>query len=318
MSEGTVGNVLRALLGSHAPVSVNSIHGGFSGTRLWRIVSGRDLCLRKWPGGRSVADLRAIHNLTRLARKTGLPFVPAPIATTEHSGHAWDLVEWLPGTADYWQHPTSSRLEAASVALAQLHCAWQPRSPTFGRCPAVTRRLNAATAWQRLVGSGWRPVFAAGDPVTPWAVRAWRLAPAIIAKVPDELRLYCDVEVSVQPCLCDIWHDHVLFTGNSVSGLIDYGSVKHDHVGVDVARMLGDLVGDDEERWATGIAAYRRVSTFSDRDVALSRALDRTGVAIGLANWLTWLYCDERVYHDRHAVARRLSSLVHRAEALSV
>ena len=61
----------------------------------------------------------------------------------------------------------------------------------------------------------------------------------------------------MQPCLCDPWHDHVLFTGDQVSGVIDYGSVKEDHIAVDLARLLGSLVEDDENAWSIGLKAYQ-------------------------------------------------------------
>ena len=118
----------------------------------------------------------------------------------------------------------------------------------------------------------------------------------------------------VQFCVCDIWHDHVLFTGDAVTGLIDYGSVKPDNVAVDLARLLGSLVGDDAAAFARGLAAYKQVRPLSTDERALVPILDRTGVVLGIANWLRWLYVDGRVYEDRAAVARRLAALVERAE----
>jgi hypothetical protein len=42
--------------------------------------------------------------------------------------------------------------------------------------------------------------------------------------------------------------------------------------------------------------------------------LDRTGVVLGLANWLRWLYVDGREFDDRVTVARRMAELADRAE----
>ena len=36
--------------------------------------------------------------------------------------------------------------------------------------------------------------------------------------------------VPLHACLCDIWHDHVLFTVDKLTGLVDYGSVKVDNI----------------------------------------------------------------------------------------
>src|SRR5262249_53343693 len=110
------------------------------------------------------------------------------------------------------------------------------------------------------------------------------------------------------------WHDHVLFTGNAVTGIIDYGSVRHDHPAVDLARLLGSLAGDDGDLTAAGLAAYRGVRQLGAGVGELSRVLDVTGTVLGLANWLFMLYCEERQFDDRGAIARRMQELVTRLE----
>jgi Ser/Thr protein kinase RdoA (MazF antagonist) len=120
--------------------------------------------------------------------------------------------------------------------------------------------------------------------------------------------------VPLQPCLCDVWHDHQLFERDRLTGLVDYGEVKTDHVAVDLARMLGSLVGDDKVGWQTGLAAYRSVRPLSDSEEALARALDRTGAVLGIANWVRWLYQEGRAFDDPAAARRRLRDLVERVQ----
>jgi homoserine kinase type II len=113
-----------------------------------------------------------------------------------------------------------------------------------------------------------------------------------------------------------LWHDHLLFDGDRLTGLIDYGSIKIDHVAVDLSRMLGSLVGDDASGWQTGLQAYRRIAPLDAEEEELAHALDETGTILGVANWLRWLYEDRRPFDDRDAVARRLVELVERCERL--
>ena len=90
----------------------------------------------------------------------------------------------------------------------------------------------------------------------------------------------------LQPCLCDVWHDHVLFEGDAVTGLVDYGGVKVDNVATDLARLLGSLAGDDPVLRDAGLRAYSRLRPLSLAEEALVPVLDRTGTLLGIANWL--------------------------------
>jgi Ser/Thr protein kinase RdoA (MazF antagonist) len=109
----------------------------------------------------------------------------------------------------------------------------------------------------------------------------------------------------------------VLFVGDAVSGLVDYGSVKVDHVAADLARLLGSLVPDDGAGMAAGLAAYGRLRPLSAQEEALVSVLDETGAVLGVTNWLRWLYRDGRWFEDRADmahVAQRLGQLVERLE----
>jgi Ser/Thr protein kinase RdoA (MazF antagonist) len=294
--------------------------GGFSGAALWRGRStaclGTNLGLRAWPAGTTRERLAFVHRLMAAAR---LPFVPRvwPATSGEtaisHAGRLWELTNWLPGRADFHESPTPARLTATVVALARLHEAWTPAAPPLAPCPAVLRRLAALRDWQELVHSGWRPDFA-DDEVRPWAERAWRLLPAALAALPGRLTAWAERPVSVQPCLCDVWHDHVLFSGDAVTGIIDYGAVKVDHAAADLARLLGSLLGDDRARRAWALGRYAEARPLEPFAAELVDLLDASGTALGAANWLRWLYHERRHYGDRAAVARRLAGLVARLE----
>jgi homoserine kinase type II len=298
--------------------------GGFSGARLWRVDSpGGSFCLKAWPpSGPSRERLDSIHRLMGLARGSGLAFVPAPARTgsgstcIEYQGRLWDLTTWMPGQADFHTRPTAARLEAACTALAELHIIWSKGEPKAGVCPAIRRRLDRVRQWQALVRSGWQPAWEVvpDDPVLPWAERAWKCVRIPLEELPQRLAPWLDRRLPLQPCLCDVWHDHVLFEGDMVTALIDYGAVKADHVAVDLARLLGSLVRDDGALRTTGLRAYARLRSLSPEEDVLVDALDRSGVLVGLANWLEWLYREMRTFEDRQAVAGQLAELVLRAE----
>lgn len=296
-------------------------HGGFSGAWLWRVDSPRGpYCLRAWPAGDPSRErLRWIHLLMGAARLGGLECIPAVIQSDESAtwltfaGRLWELTSWMSGKADYRSHPSAARLASACTALAHVHQTWSTFRVPSGPCPAIERRLVRAREWCDAIASGWRlPTLDAADPVTPWATDAWSLLCRHVHRVPGLLASWASEPLSLQPCLCDVWHDHVLFTDDAVTGLIDFGSVKIDHPAVDLARLVGSLVGDDAQAWEVAMRAYRAVRPLSLREEALARVLDRSGVILALGSWLRWLYRDRKPFPDRVAVARRMAELVER------
>ncbi len=302
--------------------------GGFSGARLWRCegVAGR-MCLRAWPAHKTVAWVRNLHRLMESARCQGLHFVPAVCLTSEGdtiveaAGRAWELTQWLDGQADFEENPSPERLDSACEALAKLHRAWKPFTAPAESCPAVHRRLRVLTDWHALVSSRWQPEVSSAprlDLLRPLEERAWRGLPGWLQEVPRCLESWIDFRCPVQPCLCDPWHDNLLFEGDRLTGLVDYGTVKNDHVAVDVARMLGSLVGDNLEGWKRGLRAYRQVREFTANEEQLAHMLDRTGTILGVVNWLRLLYYEGRPYEDLSAVAGRLDSLLNRIESWSL
>jgi homoserine kinase type II len=146
----------------------------------------------------------------------------------------------------------------------------------------------------------------------PLAARAVALLRAWLPRVPGVLAPWADRREQVRPCLRDVWHDHLLYEGERLTGLIDYAAVRPDAVATDLARLVGSLAGDDEEGWRVAIEAYREVRPLSDEEERLARALDRTGTIAALATWARWLA--EGVLEDEAAAERRLGELVRRVE----
>ncbi|HJZ90526.1 MAG TPA: phosphotransferase [Gemmataceae bacterium] len=297
--------------------------GGFSGSRLWRGVGadGREFCLKAHPPAADPERLeRVVHRWMEIARSAGLDFVPAVErargggTVVYHDGRAWEVTAWMPGRADFRDRPTDARLSAAITAIAQIHSAWsetQPPSP----CPALVRRWRALLDWEELLTAGWRPRFDGADPVRPHAEAAWTLLPTVLPAVWPPLMHWLRQPVPTQPCLCDVWHDHVLFNGERVTGVIDYAAAKVDHVAVDLARLLGSLVPGDRKRMDVGLRVYASVRPIPHPE--LVPLLDWTGTIVAAVHWVRWLYHDGREFADRAAVANRVAEVVRRMQTVS-
>ena len=240
---------------------------GFSGACVWR---GDDtdgtphFALKAYPPDAITTErLNATHAWLHAA--SNLSFVPELIPTrdgnsfTRHDNRLWEVVRWMPGQADFHSNPARLRLEAACIALARLHCTWRPMVATHAVVPGVLRRLIVFDDFQRL--SVEQPV----EPVFEVPLRRGReLVRRLIPAATQALAPWATRRAALQPCLCDIWHDHVLLTGDEVTGIIDFGSMKIDHVAVDLARLLGSLVPGDVDAWTAGLEAYRRVDGVLD------------------------------------------------------
>jgi homoserine kinase type II len=314
--------------------------GGMSGAALWRLSTPRgDLVLRRWPPEHpSPERLSFIHDVLYHAARRGATFLPLPIATSngrsfvEHAGHLWELAPWLPGVADYEQAPRPAKLCAALTTLAQFHEAttdWKQadrasedtataltklKQPS----PGIARRLTRLQELQ--AGGASELASAVTDTVWPALALSARQFVALLPRsVPIALRLLAplaDVPLALQPCIRDIWHDHVLFVGDEVTGLVDFGAIDVDLPAGDVARLLGSLVGDDPEGWQRGLDAYTAVRPLSAEDRQAIVALDASGTVLAGCNWIRWIYVDGREFADRPQVERRFRRLLGRLQLL--
>jgi hypothetical protein len=257
--------------------------GGFSGAQLWRgeIAGVPQFALKRWPADCSARRLKSIHRWLKDAEH--LPFVPKLVAgarvgtTAVHGDHVWDITQWMPGEAKVAGAYTEATIRAACEAISQLHDVWNPRRVSFQPCPALTRRLQIFDRWNSAkltapLRGGWR--------------EAESLVRLAIPAIRSELKFWLTRPLPVQPCLTDIHRDHVLFTGDTVTGIIDYGAMKFDNVAVDAARFLGDAAGDDETLYELGCDLFVQHHGEDHCPRELITVLDRTGTLGAIANWL--------------------------------
>jgi Ser/Thr protein kinase RdoA (MazF antagonist) len=291
--------------------------GGFSGARFWlsRGDTG-DWLLRAWPAAMDADRLSTIHGLMRRARLAGLDFVPDILLDrrgqtfVRMQGRLWQVESWMAGHSDEGG-PSPQRVNSACKALAQLHLSW-PETAT-GTCPAIQRRIEVMADWNDFIRkqNGCFPAQTA----LPNALisTAYEVLQKGLLQLPDLLRSWENQEWELQYCLCDVWRPHVLFVQDVVSGIIDYGSVKVDHVAGDLARLLGSWVADDQKLWDGGLDAYAAVKPLLTKERSLAAMLDRTGTILSIANWLLWIWRDQRTFDDVSAASERLNWLIERA-----
>src|SRR5690606_33971928 len=177
-----------------------------------------------------------------------------------YDGALWELTPWMPGEADFHRHPRVEKLQSAMQALASFHRAarhYHSTEARLGETQGFRERLDRLASLKREDAARLtdairtQGALTAADALAPMrrdALRWMELAFAIVDSILDEASTLVDMIVPVQPCIRDIWVDHVLFTGDEVTGIVDFGAMRNETPAIDVARLLRSLVGADAQQ----------------------------------------------------------------------
>ena len=288
-----------------------SISSGFSGALIWKIWNSLGaFCLRRWPAKHPTAErLRYMHAVMEHAKAKGFHLSPTPIRASsgasfvEHDGRFWEITTWAKGETDDSPTPSEARMCAACRTLATFHLAvedFPSPIPRVGPSPNIAERLAISRSWKRLRLSRLAKKIA--DDRSDFADPAERILFAF-EKVRDGVER--DLENSrerttrLQPCLRDIWRENVIFQGDEVTGLIDFGAVRYDSVATDVARLLMSLASEDSPRWSLGLAAYEAIRPLDSVERSLLPVFSRSLAALAGMTWLVRVYEEERSFDYR-------------------
>lgn len=294
--------------------------GGFSGSQFWQVETIEETyCLRRWPKVHPTAQhLDWIHRVLAHCVANGLPVVDAPLPTTDgktfvkSDGYLWQLSHWLPGRASYCEQPNDEKLVNAISTLAHFHLAAAQVNLDFRPSQNVAARLKMLSQVKTVMGqvlvapATSRPLL--NDFRTLLSANAEPLAQQLF----NQLRPFETTILPIQPVIRDVWHDHIFFIGNEVSGIVDFGAMEMDTVGLDISRLLGSLVGDNRPKWQRALSAYSGIRALTDAERNLIGVLDQSGVLLGCANWLKWLFVNQREFEDLTAVEQRILHLTRR------
>jgi Ser/Thr protein kinase RdoA (MazF antagonist) len=276
-----------------------------------------------------------LHRLLEHLVREQLDFVAAPITADDGStlirdgGFDWQVEPWKPGIADFHNHPSAARLSAAMDALARWHLSAERHVPAasaavwFRRSaaevsPTVCERIGMIAEIQSptlgTVVSGM--TAAMGASISELTGRILSLVQRCWPGVQRELQSMRGILFRLQPCLRDVWHDHVLFSGDQVTGLIDPSACRRENVACDLSRLIGSMVGDDRTRWNHALTEYQRHRDLTVSELKLIEVLDRSSVLLSGWTWLKWIYVEKRSFPDWDAVMLRLGHIMERLQHL--
>lgn len=311
---------------------------GFSGAVIVRVhCPAGEFCLRGWPPAQLARRrILGLHRLLAEIARHGVNQLPVPVPSLDRNTlvavnkRLWQLEPWMPGEADFWKNPSDSRLRAAMVCLASWHQAaaqFEPReeesawfdSASGQPSPAVTERLEHIRRWNHSRLEQVRRYLQRSEPCEfrETAQRILRLFERVSPSVTHQLQTAHQLRYRLQPCLRDVWHDHLLFTGDEVTGLIDASACRTENVVTDLARLLGSLVEDDRRQWDVALDEYQKQRPLTLDELALLQVLDRSGVLLSGMTWLDRKYLQRAEFQQPERVLDRLRAILVRLTALA-
>lgn len=249
------------------------------------------------------------HQAIQIAMANGtnvLPeFIPAGKTPSKivESNRLWQLAQWMPGIADYDSSPSRARLCNAMQVLAKLHSSWQSISLDFEGTqavespgsPALRDRIRLLQDLRRTSElERWK-----GIPRNPTEQSLVHRTANLVSRFGKrwlaELEFAANSPVKLHIVLRDIWSDHVLFTGDQVSGIIDLGAMRIDEAAIDVARLIGSLEPKSPENWLAGVKAYQEFNPTSELNRVI--LLDKVSCLLSAVQWLRWLIVERRQFN---------------------
>lgn len=270
----------------------------FSGAVIFRVTTdSASFALRRWPPGQAPEPrLRELHRFLAFLQREGIRQVAVPVAgesgTLLESGiHTWQLEPWMPGRADFHANPSDLRLANAMRLLARIHLIAKRYVAThtgeewfhqvrWGPSFAVQERLMILKRWdsQRLDAT-----LRAETPKRDAVKRCVEVVAPIVRRELESVQTECFRQ---HPCLRDVWSEHVLFTGDDVTGVIDPSAARTETVAADLSRLLGSFLPEGGARWEMALDAYSAVRPLGMHERRLVRVLDRSGVLLGALHWM--------------------------------
>ncbi len=295
-----IANQLHMTLGPESRVSVVSDHG-LSTAVVYRVETHKSMyALKRWPMMADRSQLTDRHRFQQFLSDAGDTRVPR-LQTWNHGetclesdGCFWELAEWKAGKPIERVGDVSDRqlLECAS-AFASLHQHSQNLHRSVQLAPGLLQRHLGL---QRALGQpdSKRKQFLhslqaeshspEADLLRDMSSRALRIAPRLV----EPMRRLSALPVTCYWVLRDAWREHLLYRGDQLTGIIDFGAARIDWPGLDLVRSFGTLLLSNDPRWSLGLGHYTEQSPESSIEPKTIQLVHRASVSLSALQWLDW------------------------------
>ena len=313
---------------------------GFSGAIVYQLrVGNRKYALRIWPAfERSIPKLEALTRLLEDLHQQGITYVsPAvrkedgSVVTISSAGRMIHIEPWLPGQPGTEISSSDEKLENMMLALARLHLAAAKHTPKqehyswlrpahLGQSASLKHRLKKVEHHLKTGISGDFADQPFSGQSRNFHQRLQSVFRTQAASLWEELEKASRQCIPLQPVFKDLWREHVLFTGNKVTGMIDPAAFSCDSVLTDLTRLLGSVAGNDWSKWSEAIAIYQTVRPLNQTEEKMITVFDQSNLllsAIGCFDKYTNIPpdADQASLRQKNRLSSRLEEYLNRLES---
>ncbi len=325
------------------PVAVSDVSpiqsNGFSGAQIWKINAHQTqpLCLKHYRSDSlSVNLLDGIHRVLIHAFNEGCEFVAKPMRledgfTTVVAGPPgsptaglWELSNWVPGTAACsFNDP---QIKSAFASIAQFHKAAAQVNLAFGPSPNLDLRQ---TQLSKLVRPDSPMLDQASDklknssiddtlrgPLRTIVDLLQRVPQAHIASLRARLSEFATEDLPLHPVVRDLRAEHLLFTGDQLTGLVDFDAMQMDSVAYDLSRLTSSM-RLNESQLHLALSTYHAARPIQAAEASLIQLLTSISRLLAPLSWVNWLVLEQRSFGNIAAVERRLKEVADDLEGIS-
>ena len=288
---------------------------GFSGAGVWRITDNLEKQFSVKRLNNLTADhLAWIHRVLLHTIVCDCDCVPRPQRTDDGMSYLqtndglWEVCTWMPGNANFGESPSDAKLKHAMRSLAKFHQSAAQVNFDFRPSPGVKTRIDQLAELESTIAS----IQTTSQQSTALAnMLMWlkRLPPNQLKGYMNALNQFTNQTLPLQPVIRDLRSDHLLFTGDTLTGLIDFDAMQMETIALDLTRSLGSLIPDDVDRWQVALDAYSSVRPIQPAEMELIKILDPINTILSALNWLKWIVVEHRQFENAQAVEDRLQQL---------
>lgn len=338
--------IAQAIVNRCGIISVRKLAAGLSGATVahCRASDGHEYALKRWPASFSRSRIESIHRVIIHSWEEGCKIVALPIVfqlpanqtrintsgtVLAVNGEHWELCQWRPGEPLPYSADLNS-IRRGAEAISQFHVSAASLGSIQQPPPIIKERLRTLASRRQHIPI---PSQLIDRPDLPSVVvAALRDASQLMRlnwneacdQIHRSLTKHADCSTATQYVLRDVHAEHLLFSAEKPTGLIDFDAVRIDTPAADLARWAGSFLPGQhsvEEVWEAVLAGYcgnTDQSGHADMNSLIKLATDLcfAGTWLSLANWLVWLLLERRNFAaPPEVLAERIHNLIRAATA---